>query len=183
MPPLGLSELRPPEYTEAKVYGGRVKGVHVALDIDLEIVTVTAFPGLAYQNVGELLEDPAVPFRIGLAEVAPGHGGPEAQMVELGAVRLEAQHQVPHAVPCGQLAEDHAQHLVPTGKAPDVPVAAVFPYDTVEYPAGQELGKLRENIFALIHGFFCKNPLSGSNRHAIKNRHRYDIQRISKNLV
>jgi len=54
-PSLGLSELRPPEHAQAKVYRGRVKGVYVALQIDLEIVAATTFPRLTYQYVGELL--------------------------------------------------------------------------------------------------------------------------------
>jgi hypothetical protein len=81
------------------------------------------------------------------------------------------------------LAEDHAEHLVPTGKAPDVLVPLVgFDY-TVKGPSGKELGDLGEDIFSLVHGVSDKNPFSDSNRHAIKNCCRYDIQRISKNLV
>jgi len=55
--PLYLSELRPPEYAQAKVYRCRVEGVDVSFGIDLEIIAVTAFSGLCYQDIGELLED------------------------------------------------------------------------------------------------------------------------------
>jgi hypothetical protein len=54
------------------------------------------------------------------------------------------------------LAEDHAQHLVPAGKAPYIFVAAMLLDDTVENPAGQELGNLGEDIFTLVHSFFLQ---------------------------
>ena len=182
-PSLGLSELRPPEHAQAKVYRSRVKGVHIAFKGDLEIVAVTTFSGLVYQHVCELLEDPVVPFFVGGPKVAPRNGGPEPQMIVLGTVGLQAEHKVAHTVPCGQLAEDHTEHLVATGNAPDVLVSPVGFYDAVEYPSGKELGDLGEDIFSLGHEIFYKNPFSDSNRHAIKNSPRYDIQRISKNLV
>src|SRR5690606_32492818 len=104
------------------------------------------------------------------------------QMIVFRSVCLKAQHQVTHTVPCGQLPEDHAQHLVPTGKTPYVFISAVFLYNTVEDPARQELGKLGEHIFTLVHGFLLQNPTSDSNRHAMKNARKYDIQRVSKNV-
>jgi len=54
------------------------------------------------------------------------------------------------------LAEDHAEHLVPTGKALDISIAVMGLDDTVEDPAGKELGYLGEDIFTLVHGFFVK---------------------------
>ena len=74
---LGLPELGPPEHAQAKVYRRGIEGVDIALDIDLEIVTVAASPGLAYQYVGELLEDLMAPFLVGGPEVAPRDGGTE----------------------------------------------------------------------------------------------------------
>jgi len=120
--PPGPAELRPPKNTQAKVYGGGVKGVHAAFQVNLEIVPVTAFPGLAHQCVGELLEDPVAPLFVGHPEIPSPNGDAETQMVVFWTVRLKAQHQVAHAVPCGKLAEHHAEHLVPTGKTLDVPV-------------------------------------------------------------
>ncbi len=153
---LGLPELRPPEYAQAKVYGAGVKGVNVALEIDLEIVTVTTFPCLAYQYVGELLENLMAPFLVSGSQVTPRNGGPEAKVVVFGTVRLKAQHKVAHTVPRGKLAEDHAKHLVPTGKALDISIALMGLDDTVEDPAGKELGYLGEDIFTSVHGFFVK---------------------------
>lgn len=83
-------------------------------------------------------------------------------------VRISLVHWVEQAFgylvePCGQLAEDHAQHLVLTGKVPDVSVATTFHYDKVEW----ELGKLRKNISALVRRFFLQKPASQfkSSRH------------------
>jgi len=75
-------------------------------------------------------------------------------MVVFGTVRLKAQHQVAHTVPRGQLAEDRAEHLVPTGKAPDVFVSLMGLDDTVEHSAGQELSNLGEYIFTLVRRVF-----------------------------
>lgn len=90
-------------------------------------------------------------------------------------MRLEAQHQVAHALPRGQLAKEHAEHLVPTGKALHVPIAPVGLDDTVEDPSWQELGDLGEDIFALVHGISCKNPnfRFKSSRHQKAPRIRY----------
>jgi hypothetical protein len=82
---------------------------------------------------------------------------------------LEAQYQIAHTFPGGQLTKNHTEHLVPTSKGPDVLIAFVFIYDAVEYPAREELGDLRKNIFTLVHRVFYKNPIYDSNRHAIKN--------------
>jgi len=48
--------------------------------------------------------------------------------------------------------------IVPTGKAPDIFVPLMGLDDSVEDPSGKELGNLGEDIFALVHGFFGKNP-------------------------
>ena len=61
---LGLLELGPPKHAQAKVYGAEIKGVHVALDIDFEIVAITAPFRLTYQYAGELLEDLMAPFLV-----------------------------------------------------------------------------------------------------------------------
>tara|TARA_R110002049_G_scaffold2821_2_gene22807 strand:- start:1158 stop:1631 length:474 start_codon:yes stop_codon:yes gene_type:complete len=151
---LGLSELRPPENAKTKIYRSRIKGVYIAFQVNLEIVAITAFPGLVDKDIGELLEDLKASFFVGGPQVAPRNGGPEPQMIILGTMGLQTEHKVAHTFPCGQLAEDHAEHLVPTGKAPDVTVSLMGFNDTVEDPSGQKLGNLGEDIFSLVHGIF-----------------------------
>ena len=96
-------------------------------------------------------------------------------MVVFHAMGLQARHQVAHALPEGQLAEEHTEHLVPLGKALDVPVAPVGLDDTVEDPSWLELGNLGEHIFTLVHGISCKNPIFRfkSSRHQKAPRIRY----------
>ncbi len=103
-------------------------------------------------------------------------------MVVFGTVCLKAQHQVAHTVPRVQLAEDHAEHLVLTGKAPDIFVSIMGLDDTVEHAAGQELGNLGEYKWPWFIDFLTKILFPDSNRQAIENYCRYHVQRISKNL-
>lgn len=75
-------------------------------------------------------------------------------MIIFGTMGLQTGHKVAHTVPCCQLAKEHAEHLVPTGKAPDVLVSLMGFDDTDEDPPWKKLGNLGEDIFSLVHGIF-----------------------------
>jgi hypothetical protein len=74
-------------------------------------------------------------------------------MVVFGLVCFQAEHQVAHAIPCCQLPEHHAKHLIPASKKSYILIALVFAYYSIEYPTGQKFSDLSEDVFALIHVF------------------------------
>jgi len=49
------------------------------------------------------------------------------------------------------LTENHAQHLIPTSKMPDIFVAVIFLDNAVENALRKKFGQLCENIFACVH--------------------------------
>lgn len=66
---------------------------------------------------------------------------------------LQAEHKVRHTVSGGKLPEEHAQHLIPTGKRSDFLIPGILLNQTVKDSAGEKICKLSEDIFALIHCF------------------------------
>lgn len=59
-------------------------------------------------------------------------------MIVLVLVCLQAEHKVTHTVSGGQLSEDHAQHLIPTGECSDFLIPEVLLYQTVKRHDGEE---------------------------------------------
>jgi len=101
--------------------------------------------------VGKLLEYQAFALCIGLGQVTPCDLFAQAQMVGLFTVRIQCKHQIPQTVPVGQLAEHHAQQLVPAGEMFHVPIAPVPEDDRIKHSARKKIRQLSENIFALVH--------------------------------
>lgn len=125
-PALFPSEPRPPEDRKTKVDRCGIEGVDLAFDGFRDSI------GHRYQAIGEVPENPMVAPLVRLGKVASGDPFAESQMVGLLFVRPKAGDQVAKAVPIGKLSEDHAEELVPASEMPDVPIAAVLLYDTVE---------------------------------------------------
>src|SRR5699024_11432909 len=77
----------------------------------------------------------------------------ESQVIVLVLVCLKAEHKVTHTVSGGQLSEDHAQHLIPTGECSDFLIPRILLYQTIKDTTGKKICKLGEDIFDLIHCF------------------------------
>ena len=75
------TELRPLEHRQAKVDGSRIKGVDMTVKLKDFL-----YPPLAcfrYHEKGELLEDAVIPLFVSLAKIAPGHGLPDSEVIDL----------------------------------------------------------------------------------------------------
>lgn len=99
------SEFRPVEDCETKVNRSGVEGIDIPSE--LEDFGLTLAPCLVNHVVGELLEDTEVALLVGFAKIAPRHGLPHAEMIQLSAVRLGGDNQVPKALAIGKLTEHH----------------------------------------------------------------------------
>ena len=89
---------------------------------------------------------------IGFAKILPGHCRTESQVIIFGMVSFKAKNQISHAIPRGELTENHAKHLLPAGKGPDIFVSFMLIYDAIEDSKRKKICKLSEDVFALIHG-------------------------------
>lgn len=69
------------------------------------------------------------------------------------AMGFQTKHKVAHAFTSGKLPENHAHHLIPTGKRPYLFIAGVLCSQAVKNSTGKKICKLSEDIFALIHCF------------------------------
>jgi len=101
--------------------------------------------------IGKLFKDLAVPDFVGLGQIAASNAPAKAKMIRLAAMRIQGYHQIPKAIPIGQLPENHAQKLVPASEMPYEFIAFILVDHPVENSLRQELYDLCENIFPLVH--------------------------------
>ena len=76
---------------------------------------------------------------------------------------FQTKHKVAHAFTSGKLPENHAHHLIPTGKCSDFLIPGILLYQAVEDTTGKKICKLSEDIFALIHCFTFKQSKNKEN--------------------
>ena len=101
-------------------------------------------------------------------------------MIVLVLVCLQAEHKVTHTISNGQLSEDHARHLIPTGEYSDFVIPEVFLYQTVKDTTGKKICKLSEDIFALIHCFELLGKAKTTFQFKSSRSKKYITMRLSK---
>ena len=133
---LVLTKLGPPKYAQTKVNRCRIQSVHVTVNFDFKIGFVTTFTGFLDQNIGKLLKNLIAAFLVCLAKIPSSYRWPKAKMIVLGLMSFKTQHQIPHAVPWGELSENHTEHLIPAWESSNILVSFMILNDTVECLVG-----------------------------------------------
>ena len=83
----------------------RIKGVDMTVKLKDFL-----YPPLAcfrYHEKGELLEDAVIPLFVSLAKIAPGHGLPDSEVIDLACMRFQCDDEIPKALPIRKLSEHH----------------------------------------------------------------------------
>ncbi len=99
-----LAELRPPEHRQTERYGGGIKGIHLATE--LENVCHTLLSCLLHHEEGELLKDAVVTILICRGKRCLGYGlAAQAKMKAFPPMCFKPDYQVSQALAITELAE------------------------------------------------------------------------------
>jgi hypothetical protein len=102
--------------------------------------------------LGEIGIDPPVAPRVCVGQRIAGNARyTEAQVIKLGALRLQAGFDVAQALAPRELSKRQTAKLIMTGEALDVPVAIVTRDATAENVPGQMIHYLRKNVASCMH--------------------------------
>lgn len=75
------------------------------MTVKLEDFLYSSPAGFRYHEESVLLEDAVIPLLIGLAKIAPSHGLPDSEMVELSGMGLHGNDEITQALAVRQLPE------------------------------------------------------------------------------
>jgi len=64
---------------------------------------------------------------------------------------IQSNHQIPKAIPIGQLPEDYAERLISASKMLYIFIAIILVNHPIKNLLGQKLNDLCENVFPLVH--------------------------------
>jgi len=101
--------------------------------------------------IGKLFKNLTAPNFVGLCQIASGNAFAKAKMIRFIAMGIQSNHQIPKAIPIGQLPENHAKHLIPASKMLNIFITIVLVNHSIKNSLGQKLHDLCENIFPLVH--------------------------------
>ena len=132
--------------------------------------------------IGELLKYLVVPFLIGFCKVTSSYTFAKSKMVGFPAVSLKGYNQIPQTISVGKLPKNHAKHLIPTAKMPNIFIASIANYDTVKTRLGRNsINCAKTYLLLFIVDYF---PLiTISNQHVAKKLVKYRLPTISKNNI
>lgn len=63
--------------------------------------------GLGNHEEGELLKDAVIPLLVSLAKIAPGHGLPDSEVIDLTGMGFQSNDEVTKTLAIGKLPEHH----------------------------------------------------------------------------
>lgn len=83
--------------------------------------------GLGNHEEGELLKDAVIPLLVSLAKIAPGHGLPDSEVIDLTGMGFQSDDKIPKALPIRKLSEHHRKQLIPTSITLYILVTGILP--------------------------------------------------------
>ena len=111
------------------------------------------------EDLREVGVDPPIPLLVGDGQGVPAHPCAEACVIELVLQGTQAGLDVTQAIAIGELAESHAEELVPAAEPTHPRVAAIPLHTPTEVVVGCVLHQLSEDRSAIVHP-----PLQGKGR-------------------
>jgi len=184
---LGRAEVCPGKQTQTQVDGGGVHRVERFLDAQANVVALMDFDGGRNQSMTECFEQSPIASFVGVGQRGAGYLAANPNVIELGALRIEASYQISQAFPASQLGIRDTQKLGPGREVPDSVVRCISIDEMLEMTEGNEVQQLREYRPATIHDApFAKitgkdtveNALAISNRRNLgsrQNSHHYYV--------
>ena len=147
---LGLSELRPTEYGQAKVNGRGVHGIEAAVQLKRLRDALALCNGDHVK--GKLLKDAVVPEAVGPGQHLPVDGlAAEAEKERFPTMGECDICKFPQSTATLKLAEHKNQQLAPMAQRPVAGMVVVLCNKTPELPLREKLCYLSENILTYMH--------------------------------
>ena len=151
---LGLSELRPTEYGQAKVNGRGVHGIEPAVQLKRLCDALALCNGDHVK--GKLLKDAVVPEVVGPGQHLTVDGlAAEAEKERFPTMGERNICKFPQSTATLKLAEHKNQQLAPMAQRPAAGMVVVLDNKTPELPLREELCYLSENIMTYMHNCAC----------------------------
>jgi hypothetical protein len=132
------------------------------------------------QSMAECFEQSPIASLVGVGQSGAGYLAANPNVVELGALRIEASHQISQSFPTSQLGIRDTQKLGPGREVSDSVVRCISIDEMLEMTEGNEVQQLREYRPATIHDaapfakITCKDtveiPVAISNRRNLGSR-------------
>lgn len=177
---LGRAKVGLGKQTQTQIDGGGVHRIKRFLDFQSNVVALMDFDGGRNQPMTECFEQSPIASFVGVGQRGAGYLAANPNVVELGALRIEASDQIPQAFPTGQLGIRDAQKLRPGREVSDSVVRRISVDEMLEMTEGNEVQQLREYRPTTIHdgATFAKitgkdtteNPVAISNRRNLGSR-------------
>ena len=115
------------------------------------VVALMDFDGGRNQSMAECFEQLPIASLVGVGQRGAGYLAANSNVVELGALRIEASHHIPQAFPTGQLGIRDAEEVSPGRKVLNTMVGGISIDEMFEMTEGNEVQQLREYRPATIH--------------------------------
>ena len=109
-------------------------------------------PGDSDEDLDKVSHDSLIARVVRIDQRAPGHGSPDAHVIEPGLHRAEAGLDVAQALAVGQVGEGQTDEQVETREATDLVVALLATPAATELGQRQEIHHMREDRSADMHG-------------------------------
>lgn len=129
---LAPAKLRPGEQGQTEIDGRGIEGIDRFFQIDCQWFAGIKVPGMANEDMGKIGVDAPVATRVGLGQGVPRHRTTNADVIQLGAERIQTDFDVAQTGPVCQLGKRHAQKLIETGEPPRAIIALVSAHATIE---------------------------------------------------
>ena len=166
--------------------GGGVHGIERFLDSQSNVFALIEFDRRRNQSMTERFEQSPIASLVGVGQRGAGYLAANPNVIELGALRIEASYQISQAFPTSQLGIRDTQKLGPGREVSDSVVRCISIDEMLEMTEGNEVQQLREYRPATIHDVASfaektgkdtvENPLAISNRRNLgsrQNSHHY----------
>lgn len=149
---LGRAEVRPGEQRQAQVDGRRIQRIERLLETQTAVLALMQLDCDGNQPMAEGFEQTPVAPLVGIGQGGAGNLAANPDVVELGALRVQAGHQIAQALASGELGIGDAEKMVPGREVPDAVVRGEPIDQMLEVAERHKTQQLRENRLAAIHG-------------------------------
>jgi hypothetical protein len=171
---LGGTKVRPGKECQAQIDRGGIHGIQGFLESQAGLFALMQFDRYGNQAMAKGFEQLPLAPLVGIGQGGARDLAANADVIELGAMGIEARHQIAQAFAPSQLGVSDAQEMIPSREVFDAVVRCEAIHQVFEVGEGNEVQQLSENRTTVIHeaaSFAWENgkdtgqqPLAFSNR-------------------
>ena len=146
-----FAEAGPREHRKTQIDGGGIERVDRLFQFHGERLARVQSPGLLDQDLSEIGINLPIPILVGMGQRAAGNSASNAHVVESACNRTQRGFDIPQTLAIGQLGEDHAQPLLPTGEVFYLVISSVALNTELKLIPGDAIHQLGKDCSPYIH--------------------------------